>query len=288
MKTLLVTTPKAKIEAKEVRELVPSHLAGWQIEAVPSGSLNQTVTIPDVTLVQMGDETRGAEIEALIPRLVRLQSTGSCQSYILFSARVRSKTKSRGRDAQAQQCRFNELMTHVHRELPAFPNPDRVNVTFAQNPSDLATELAHICTKLDLARQPNGRDLVPKTPRPSALDRMKEVVRSTADLRVANGNLSAMLVAEVFGISLNQLAGWLKRTRQAVSKTPDADSLQPQLAFFERVARLRAIVPKNGFQKWLRMASPELDDKTPLDLLAKSEWQVLADFVDDMLTGAPD
>ena len=287
MKTLLVTTPQAKIEAKAVRELVPSHLAGWQIEAVPSGSLDRTATIPDVTLVQMGYETRRAEIEALLPRLARLQSKGPHQSYILFSAGVRAKPKSRTRAAQAQYGRFKELMAHIHRDLPAFPNPDRVNVTFAQNPSDLATELDHIGIKLDLARQPNGRDRLPKAPRPSPLDRMKEVVKSTADLRVANGNLSAMRVAEAFGVSLNQLAGWLKRTRQAIGKTPDADSLQPQLAFFERVARLRAVVPSDGFQKWLRLASPEFDHRTPLDLLAKGEWQALADFVDDMLTGAP-
>jgi hypothetical protein len=88
-------------------------------------------------------------------------------------------------------------------------------------------------------------------------------------------------------VSLSQLAEWLGRTRQALNKTPDADSIQNQLSFFERVARLRVVLPKDGFQKWLRMANSELDDKTPLELLASGERQVVADLVDDMLTGAP-
>ena len=124
-------------------------------------------------------------------------------------------------------------------------------------------------------------------PRSSPLDRVKEVLQSTEDLRVANGNLSAASIATAFGVSLSQLADWLGRTRQALNKTPDADSLQNQLSFFERVARLRTVIPSDGFQKWLRIPNPELDDKTPLDLLAIAERQIVADLVDDMLTGAP-
>ena len=104
---------------------------------------------------------------------------------------------------------------------------------------------------------------------------------------MANGNLSAVLVAEAFGLSINELAGSLGRSRQALGKTPAADSIQNQLAFFERVARLRALVPAPDFQKWLRIPNPDLDGKSPLDLLADKEGQVAADLVDDMLTGAP-
>ena len=80
--------------------------------------------------------------------------------------------------------------------------------------------------------------------------------------------------------SLRAFAGTL-------SQFNDADSIQNQLAYFERVARLRAVVPGDGFQKWVRMPNAELDDKTPLNLLAGGEGQVIADLVDDMLTGAP-
>jgi len=124
--------------------------------------------------------------------------------------------------------------------------------------------------------------------RKSPLDQMRAVMESTSDLREANGNLSAARVAKVFGVSLGQLAGWLGRTKQALSKTPDADSLQEALGYFERVARLRMIT--NGdpnFRKWLRIPHELLDNAPPLKLLAKHEWQVLADYVEDILSGSP-
>jgi hypothetical protein len=124
--------------------------------------------------------------------------------------------------------------------------------------------------------------------RKSPLDRVKEVVKSTADLRESNGNLSAARVAKVFGVSLSRLAEWLGRTKQAVSKTPDADSLQEPLGYFERVARLRMITHGDAeFRKWLRAPHESLDNAPPLELLARREWQPLADYVEDILTGNP-
>jgi len=122
----------------------------------------------------------------------------------------------------------------------------------------------------------------------SPLDQVKAVIESTADLREANGNLSAVRVARVFGVSLSQLAEWLGRTKQALSKTPDADSLQEPLGCFERVARLRMITHGDGeFRKWLRAPHELLDNAPPLELLARREWQALADYVEDILTGNP-
>src|SRR5438477_3464406 len=116
-----------------------------------------------------------------------------------------------------------------------------------------------------------GRALGEASPRPTPLDNIKEIIESSRDLRVANGKLSAHAVASAFGISLSQLAGWLGRSRQALSKTPDADSLQNALAFFERVARLRVVLSKDRFLKWLRMPNSQLEDDTPLELLGKGE-----------------
>jgi hypothetical protein len=124
--------------------------------------------------------------------------------------------------------------------------------------------------------------------RQSPLDKVKAVLEATADLRGANGNLSAVRVAKLFGVSVSQLASWLGRTKQAVSKTPDADSLQDALGYFERVARLRMITKDDGeFRKWLRTPHELLDKAAPLEVLAKGEWQVMADYVEDALTGAP-
>jgi len=124
-------------------------------------------------------------------------------------------------------------------------------------------------------------------PQSSPLDEVQELLTATQDLRVANGNLSATAIARAFGISVNELAGWLGRSRQSLTKTPDADSLQNELAFFERVARLRVVVPQHRFLKWLRMPNPHLDSKSPLELLGNGERQVVVDLVEDMLTGAP-
>lgn len=124
--------------------------------------------------------------------------------------------------------------------------------------------------------------------RKSPLDDMKAVMEATSDLREANGNLSAVRIAKVFGVSLGQLGSWLGRTKQALSKTPDADSLQEILGYFERVARLRMITKGDAnFRKWLRTSHELLDHAPPLDLLAKREWQALADYVEDILTGNP-
>jgi len=110
-------------------------------------------------------------------------------------------------------------------------------------------------------------------PRVSPLDQVKGVMTATADLRVAEGNLSAERVAKLFGVSLSQLAAWLGRSRQAMSKTPDADSLQPALSYFERVARLRLMTGSDAeFRKWLRMPHPEIAGKNPLGLLAAGQW----------------
>lgn len=125
-------------------------------------------------------------------------------------------------------------------------------------------------------------------PRISPLDPFQGVMEVTRDLRVANGNLAADRVAKLFGIPLSRLAEWLGRTKQAVSKTPDADSLQDSLGYFERIARLRLVTKGDAeFRQWLRTPHPSVAGKNPMELLARGEWQALADFVDDILSGTP-
>src|SRR5260370_41622067 len=274
VKTLLVTTPEAKIERNAFRKLVPDKLTGWHIEAMPSGSLSQTATVPDVTVVQLSDETQPANLKAMMPRLAHLQTGFPQGSFVVFA--LTRPAQSAPRKVKAQQRRLQGILDEINHGLQAFPNPERVDVSVVQYEPELTAKLRLIEAKLKIA-----------PPRPSPLDRVDKVVKATEDLRVKSGNLSAAAIAFNFGVSLNQLARWLGRTRQALSKTPDADSLQDELAFFERVARLRAAVPRDRFLKWLRMPHAELDDKQPLELMATGERQVVADLVGDILTGAP-
>jgi hypothetical protein len=114
---------------------------------------------------------------------------------------------------------------------------------------------------------------------------LRSVVAATADLRTASGRLSARKVADTFGLPLAELSRLLKRSRQAVSKTADAESLQPALASFEGVARLRAILSEDDFRRWLRMPNDQLDNLSPLDVIRGGQAGEIADLVEDMLTG---
>ena len=71
------------------------------------------------------------------------------------------------------------------------------------------------------------------------------------------------------------------------SKTPDADSLQPLLQPFERVARVRAVLSRSDFRNWLHLGNDELDGQTPFEVIRKGKIDVVADLVGDMLTGSP-
>jgi hypothetical protein len=133
-----------------------------------------------------------------------------------------------------------------------------------------------------------SRDLAAKrTERANHLGKLKRVIEATEDLRLNSGKLSANKVASVFGLSVAELAALIGRTRQALSKTPDADSLQPLLQPFERVARLRAVLSKDDFPRWLHLANDDFEGRTPLELIRSGKVSVVADLAEDMLTGSP-
>jgi hypothetical protein len=127
-----------------------------------------------------------------------------------------------------------------------------------------------------------------KTERADHLGELKKVIEATADLRAKSGKLSATSVASAFGLSVAELAALVGRTRQTASKTPDADALQPLLQPFERVARVRAVLGQNDFRKWLHLANEELGGgRTPFEMIRQGKVAVVADLVEDMLTGSP-
>lgn len=169
--------------------------------------------------------------------------------------------------------------------LKAFAHPERVEIS--EDIRTMPRLVENLAAKIQVLteRETNGTS---PPPRSSPLDEVKGVVSATSDLRVENGNLSAVEIARVLGLSVNALAQILGRTRQALTKTPDADSLQNELSFFERIARLRTVLSDDAeFRKWLRMPHAELNGERPLRWIERKRWQALADLVDDMLTGAP-
>ncbi len=279
MKNLLLTTSKGKVEARTMQKLASR--AGFRVEALPSESLDQITTVPDLTIIDV-DEFQIGNLARVVRGVANIQSQAPTRARVFFSIKTSPKHKKCQEDSAG-----GGFVAELNKQLKVFPNPELVDVIFEKSASSTAAWLNYMSHKIDLAHETAGAS-ARAIPRPSPLDVVEEVIEATEDLRTGDkGNLSADSVAKAFGVSMNQLAGWLKRSRQAVSKTPDADSLQNKLSFFERVARLRAVVNREGFLKWLRMPNRELDEKQPLELLAGGEGQVVADLVDDMLTGAP-
>lgn len=287
MKTLLVQTGQGKTTL--IRQYLRDTFASWHVETTQLRSLDKIRTPPELTLVQLDDETEPSDIEALVPRLTSLQTRSPQVSIVMLG--INREPKVRASMSKSQENHFLVLLNHIRNRIQEFPNPDRVDVVFWHGGPEMEAKLTLIEAKTYLARRrashsPGAKGKI-DAPRPSPLDDIKEVIKATEDLRVESGKLSAEAVAKAFGVSTSTLANWFGRSRQTVSKTPDADSLQNGLGFFERVARLRTVISKDGFIKWLRMRNQELDGKQPLELLARGEGQVVADLVDDMLTGAP-
>ena len=120
-----------------------------------------------------------------------------------------------------------------------------------------------------------------------ALSQAREVIAATRPLLTESGRLSAKAVASVFGIPWTRFAKQIGSTKQAVDKTPDSAALQPALRPYERVARLRAVLKDADFRAWLNRANVHLDNRTPLELIESERVEIVADFVENMLTGTP-
>lgn len=114
------------------------------------------------------------------------------------------------------------------------------------------------------------------------------IAETSESLRAESGRLDANRVAGAFGVSVADLARQIGRTRQSVSKTPDAETLQPLLRPYERIARLRAVLEEAPFKAWLNTPNEHLEEEaSPLDYIRAGAQGPLASFAENMLTGAP-
>lgn len=189
------------------------------------------------------------------------------------------------------------------------PGPAKVLFVFSGSPprhaEEFATLLSHFARQSDVefARDPEeavfaveearGKILAAGEPAPSPPPRqdllggVREVVAATRDLRSGSGRLSARRVAELFGLSLSEVARLLGRNKQTVAKTEDAEALQPGLRTFERVTRLRALLSDDDFRRWLNLPSWQLGDEAPIALVKKGQIEIVADLAENMLLGSP-
>jgi hypothetical protein len=175
------------------------------------------------------------------------------------------------------------------RFLRHFRRPECIQVYLSPKREVLKAAVDAIGPTIDLLRSSVTKEASEpeQLPQPSMLDKMQKVLDVTKDLRSDSGKLSAKLIADLYKVPQTDLANWLGKKKQGISKTPDADSLQKSLEYFERIARLRIALSDEDFRKWLRMRNELLDGATPLELIAQGKLQLVVDFVADMITGSP-
>jgi hypothetical protein len=269
-KELIIATTSASegLIAKQLLER--KGRSGWKTETRPWRKFRSRSYLPDITVVDLGHRSiSGASFKDLLRELALKQRATAEPAFIVL---VFSSVKRPAPD------KLTEL-------LRPFPKPERVEITWNASPDKVDEIVVAIEPKLEVLREAAAS--TPNPPRSSQMDRIEKVLAATRDLRSENGNLSARNIAKLYGISLSELGKWINRSRQALNKTPDAESIQNTLGYFERIARLRLRLSNDDFRKWLRMPNSLLEGIRPLDLLAQQRWQELSDFVDDLLTGSP-
>lgn len=101
------------------------------------------------------------------------------------------------------------------------------------------------------------------------------------------GRLDAARIANALGMSVAKLAKLVGKTRGTVTKTPDAPALQEKLRPYERILRLKARLTDEKLLAWLEAPNRHLDDRSPRSLIEDGRAEVVADLVEDALTGQP-
>jgi hypothetical protein len=124
---------------------------------------------------------------------------------------------------------------------------------------------------------------------PFVLDAVSGVSALGNDLRDdGTGKLDTKKVADLFGISVPDIAKAVGVTPEALSSNPTNDRAQPVLSLFERTARLRAhpqFKEPSELRKWFRRPLPVLGNHSAEDLFKAGKLEVVAVKVDQMLTG---
>jgi transcriptional regulator with XRE-family HTH domain len=264
MTTATLAYPKILLTGPAQKSSVPHWMRRFSPRVVATENVRSLSRLPELTVVRA---EAPAAILALQPFLRSLangirQTPRPAKILFVFD----------GADSGVDPAKLFEVLTYFDR--PA-------DIEFIRLPGDVHFRLDETVAKI-WAEQDAERG-----PVADPLREIRSVIAATADLRTASGRLSAQQVAKAFGLSLAELAGLLGRSRQAVSKTGDAESLQPDLAPFERIARLGAALSRSNFLRWLRMPNEQLKGLSPLDAIRDGHLAEIADLAEDMLTGNP-
>jgi len=251
---------------------VPAWVKAFPHEVRPASELRSLGKLPAMTIVQAEDAETVLAHRAFLVTLVGLHEQETA-GRIVFAFR-----KSSREGAKTRVHSFAKLLGHFRRAS---------DIELAHGSEGVRLAVEEAMAKALVAVKMAGPPSAPVRPCAEPLASVRRVLEATAGLRSDAGRLDAGRVADAFGLSVAELAGLLGRSRQAVSKTPDAESLQPRLRSFERITRLRAVLSGPDFRSWLNLANPGLEGRSPLEIVRTGRVDVVANLAEDLLTGAP-
>lgn len=109
----------------------------------------------------------------------------------------------------------------------------------------------------------------------------------TLDLQSDSGRYDAKKIAaamDVYVSKVSQIVGALGNT---LSKNPDADAHQKQLAKLAYIIETaaEALPEPQMLRRWLHGANPDLGGETPMALMIGGKLDVIRDWVEAMRTG---
>jgi hypothetical protein len=270
MESGLIENPSTMLTSPTGEAVIPAALRRYHPRVTKPAALKTLRRLPDVTVV------RSERIDILLSHHAFLRALSDRFRQTPEPSKVvfvfEAKASARGAEEGAKQ--LAALFEYFSRplDLEVASGIDTVEDAFREALAKIAATRKRVASA-ELHADPLGK--------------AKRVIAATADLRAPSGKLSAINTAEAFGLSVAELATLIGRNRQAVSKTPDADSLQVLLRPFERVGRLRATLSTDDFRVWLHLANDQLRDRTPLEVIRDGKVGVVVDLVEDMLTGSP-
>ena len=245
---------------------IPAWVRKFKPKTATGARLRHLRKLPAVTVIQANEPDFIAQHRAFVHRLATTHglTPGPSKVLVVFGSRGAEKSN---------------LLTSW---LKIFSRTS--DVEFARNADEAAFALERAFAKI----QAVADQALPARTESDPLAKVKAILAATADLRGPSGRLSADRVAEAFGISLAELAALAGKSRQTLSKTPDALSAQPALRAFERAARLRAVLEGGEFRQWLNASNRQFDDRSPIELIRSGRIDLVANLAEDILTGQPD
>jgi len=250
-------------EIKEPPSWIPEDFSP---EVVPAKRIRRLSKLSPITVVRVHGLRSVLDNEAFLTQLaMRLRATPR-PAKVVFVLGARSSAG----DPQS-----------LKRVLAFF---DRASdVEFVRGVNEVEFALSEALAKIWADPTADQEEIIGSDP----LGGLKSVIGATKDLRSSSGRLSAERIADAFGLTSSALAVAIGSTRQALHKTPDSETIQRKLFPFERIARLRAVLPPEDFRAWLNMSNGLLDGHSPIQIIKRGEAAVVANLAEDMLTGSP-